>query len=58
MLTPQQFSDLYESCYARTVRFLQSRGVGPEVAEEVAQSAWVRGWERQSQLQSDSAFLP
>jgi RNA polymerase sigma factor (sigma-70 family) len=58
MLTPDQFAEAYERCYSRTVRFLQSRGVGPDVAEEVAQSAWARGWERQSQLESDSAFLP
>src|SRR5690606_1486872 len=58
MLTPTEFSQAYERFYSRTVRFLQSRGVGPDVAEEVAQVAWVRGWERQSQLQSDSALLP
>ena len=28
------------------------------VAEEVAQGAWTRGWERQSQLQSDAALVP
>ena len=58
MLTPQEFSEAYERSYSRTVRFLQSRGVAPDVAEEVAQSAWARGWERLSQLQAKSALLP
>ena len=58
MLTPQEFTEAYERSYSRTVRFIQSRGVTPDVAEEVAQSAWVRGWERQEQLQSASAILP
>lgn len=58
MLTPQEFSEAYERFYIRTVIFIQSRGVGHDVAEEVAQSAWVRGWERQSQLRSASAVLP
>lgn len=58
MLTPQEFSEAYERSYSRTVRFLQSRGVTPDVAEEVAQSAWARGWERLAQLQSKTALLP
>ena len=58
MLTPQEFSEAYERSYLRTVRFLQSRGVAPDVAEEVAQSAWARGWERLSQLQAKTALLP
>lgn len=58
MLSPQEFSDAYEASYSRTVRFLQSQGVLPDVAEEVAQDAWARGWERQYQLKSDSALVP
>lgn len=58
MLTPDEFSKAYEQSYSRTVRFLQSRGIDSDVAEEVAQSAWTRGWERQSQLQSNAALVP
>lgn len=58
MLSPQEFSDAYEACYSRTIMFLRSRGVFPDVAEEVAQAAWARGWERRSQLKSECALLP
>ena len=58
MLSPQEFSDAYEASYSRTVRFLLSQGAFPDVAEEVAQDAWARGWERQSQLKSDAALVP
>jgi DNA-directed RNA polymerase specialized sigma24 family protein len=33
-----------------TVRFLESRGSARDSAEEIAQAAWVRGWERIEQL--------
>lgn len=58
MLSHQEFSDAYKVSYSRTVRFLLTQGAIPDVAEEVAQDAWVRGWERQSQLKSDSALVP
>lgn len=44
----------YGSAYLRgrcsTVRFLISRGVSYDTAEELAQAAWVKGWERLNQL--------
>lgn len=44
----------YESAYLSgrpsTVRFLISRGVPFDIAEELAQAAWVKGWERLNQL--------
>lgn len=40
-----------------TVRFLVSRGAGRDTAEEIAQAAWVKGWERIEQLRDTSMVL-
>ena len=37
-----------------TVRFLRSRGVTRDLIDDVAQAAWVKGWERLSQLRKES----
>jgi len=54
-------SEGYGLAYARgfdlTVRFLLSRGVQRDHATEVAQAAWVRGWERLSQLRNESVVV-
>lgn len=48
------FKNLFESGfhhgYVNTRRFLQSKGADRDMAEEIAQAAWARGWERQEQL--------
>ena len=44
----------FESGYAATRRFLLSRGAGFEEADEIAQAAWVRGWEYREQLRDPS----
>ena len=35
------------------MRYIQSRGASSEHAEEIAQEAWTRGWERLAQLRED-----
>lgn len=40
----------YQEGFTTTVRFLLSRGAVPDLAEETAQAAWTRGWERIDQL--------
>ncbi|MDZ4801423.1 MAG: sigma-70 family RNA polymerase sigma factor [Bryobacteraceae bacterium] len=50
-LSEAQFGDAFQSCFPLTLRFLLSRGVAADVAEEVAQAAWVKGWECRDQLQ-------
>jgi len=40
----------FENGYGATRRFLLSRGAGFEEADEIAQAAWVRGWEYREQL--------
>src|SRR5271167_337555 len=53
MLEPMQhddYADAFESGYGATRRFLLARGAPIEDAEEIAQAAWVRGWEYRNQL--------
>ncbi|MBI2689350.1 MAG: hypothetical protein HYX27_23845 [Acidobacteria bacterium] len=44
------FGNAFRRGFRVTVRFLQSRGAKGDVAEEIAQAAWVRGWEMRAQL--------
>ncbi len=48
------YGKAYQRGYNLTVRFLISRGVVRETARDVAQAAWVKGWERLSQLRNES----
>ena len=41
----------------RTIRFLTSRGVTREVAADIAQFAWLRGWEKLSQLRDETRLV-
>lgn len=43
----------YETGSGRTIRFLVSRGVPHEHAQDIAQTAWMRGWERLYQLRDE-----
>lgn len=53
-MTRDGFGQAYQKGFDLTVRFLLSRGLPRDTASEVAQAAWVRGWERRSQLRNDS----
>lgn len=50
-LTQEQFGDAFRHGYPLTRRFLLSRGAPSDIAEEVAQAAWAKGWECREQLQ-------
>jgi DNA-directed RNA polymerase specialized sigma24 family protein len=45
-----EFQNAYATGFPRTVRFIRSKGINPSDAEEIAQAAWVKGWERRQQL--------
>lgn len=49
-MTREEYGDIYNTGRERTIRFLLSRGAAPGLAPDIAQSAWLRGWERLSQL--------
>jgi RNA polymerase sigma factor (sigma-70 family) len=49
-MTTTDYAIAYETGFQKTVRFLLSRGVEPSTAEESAQAAWARGWEKRKHL--------
>jgi len=49
-VTREDYGRAYEQFSERTVRFLLARGVPQESAQDCAQTAWMRGWERLYQL--------
>ncbi|MBM3784347.1 MAG: sigma-70 family RNA polymerase sigma factor [Acidobacteria bacterium] len=55
-LTESAFAAAYTKGFSRTVRFLQSNGVQQELAEEISQAAWTRGWECRAQLKNPAAL--
>ncbi|MCC6341757.1 MAG: hypothetical protein IT166_06140 [Bryobacterales bacterium] len=57
-ITKELFAQAYESGHNKTVSFLLSRGYNPQLAEEAAQAAWVRGWERKEQLRDFRKAIP
>jgi DNA-directed RNA polymerase specialized sigma24 family protein len=52
-MTREGYGQAYQKGFDLTVRFLLSRGLPRDTASEVAQAAWVRGWERHGQLRND-----
>ena len=50
MLTADCFAQAYSTGVRKTAYLLYSRGLGWDLAQEIAQAAWVRGWERRRQL--------
>ena len=49
-MTTEEYGGAYKLGFARTVRLLVTRGLSFDCAQETAQAAWVRGWERLGQL--------
>jgi RNA polymerase sigma factor (sigma-70 family) len=45
-----EYGVAFESGYTATRRYLLAHGAPVEEAEEIAQAAWVRGWEYRAQL--------
>lgn len=46
----KDYGEAFQTGYSATRRFLLALGAAMEVADEVAQAAWVRGWEYRDQL--------
>lgn len=49
-LQEAQFELAYKKSFLATLRFIRSMGANSDIAEEVAQAAWVRGWQCRRQL--------
>jgi RNA polymerase sigma factor (sigma-70 family) len=56
-MTREQYGQAYQDGHEHTVRFLLSRGVNRDTALDVAQSAWLRGWERLDQLRDERVLV-
>ncbi len=54
MMKGNEYAEAFQAGYPATRRFLLSRGAAVEEAEEIAQAAWVRGWEFRDQLRDPS----
>lgn len=49
-MEPKDYGEAFQTGYGATRRFLLALGAAMEVADEIAQAAWVRGWEYRDQL--------
>lgn len=56
-MTREDYGKAYQKGYTLTVRFLVSRGLPYDAAQETAQAAWAKGWERIGQLRDQSMVL-
>jgi DNA-directed RNA polymerase specialized sigma24 family protein len=56
-MTRDGYGQAYLRGFQLTVRFLLSRGLRRDLASEVAQTAWVRGWERRGQLRNETLVI-
>ena len=56
-MTRNEYGQAYQHGFERTVRFLISKGARGDGAQEAAQAAWARGWERLEQLRNESSVF-
>lgn len=56
-MTKERYGQAYQGGFELTTRFLISRGVPMDLARDVAQAAWVKGWERLDQLRNESMVV-
>jgi DNA-directed RNA polymerase specialized sigma24 family protein len=55
-MTQETYGQAYQQGFRRTVRLLRSRGATADLAEDAAQAAWLRGWERLHQLRDEKTI--
>jgi RNA polymerase sigma-70 factor (ECF subfamily) len=55
-MTRQEFAVAYAETFRLTRAFLRSRGLEPSEAEEIAQAAWTKAWERCGQLRNRASL--
>lgn len=56
-LSRSAFAEAYRDGFQSTWRFLLSRGIKPARAEEFAQAAWSKGWERRESLRDKNRIV-
>jgi len=56
-MTNEDYGKAYEKGFDRTIRFLVSRGLSYDAAQDTAQAAWAKGWEHREQLRDPNLVL-
>lgn len=56
-MTENSFATAYQNGFRATIRLMLSKGLLIDEAEELAQAAWVRGWEARQQLKCDDRVV-
>ena len=56
-MTCEGYGQAYQQGFRTTVRLLRARGASVHNAEDVAQSAWLRGWQKLDQLRDEGMVL-
>jgi RNA polymerase sigma-70 factor (ECF subfamily) len=54
IMTEEGFGQAYRKGFTGTVRLLRSRGASIDRAEDVAQTAWLQGWQKLGQLRNEA----
>jgi len=57
IMTRERYGLAYQQGFRRTVAYLRSLGASWSNAEDVAQSAWLRGWEKLHQLRDEGKIV-
>src|SRR5947207_2833588 len=57
-MTREEYGNAYQTGHQRTIRFLLSRGAAAGLVPDIAQTAWLRGWERVAQLRNPQLIVP
>ena len=56
-MTQERYGQAYRQGFVRTVRFLRARGASYNDAEDVAQTAWLQGWQKLDQLRDERTVV-
>src|ERR1017187_7778167 len=56
-MTQEGYGQAYQQGFGRTVRLLRARGASVDNAEDVAQAAWLRGWQKLDQLRDERMIV-
>jgi DNA-directed RNA polymerase specialized sigma24 family protein len=56
-MTDEAYGQAYQEGFGKTVRVLRSRGASKHHAEDVAQTAWLQGWQKLDQLRDEAMIV-
>ena len=56
-MTTEEYGSAYKKGFILTTRLLVTRGMSWDGAQETAQAAWVKGWEKRGQLRDSKTVV-